>query len=1202
MRYILLPLLIISYNAIFAQRPDWNEIENSIGKKRNLYDLTLQLETIKQEALRTKNYPLAARCYWNLVLITDHKMEDSSYFKNSMSIDSVGKHISDPLLRSIMLVLKAKRISFYRHRFSYRSDKNLYAIPAGSIDYGRFSGPELDSLADMHLQQARAISITLTNVKVDDLLWLSTDPLLFLFTPVYTDIIFAEQLHTRALPSYNVVHNFKDTNWILSAPGEFISRQIPETDLNYPMFRIYRDWVNFNRHDSANFYFIESLAKKYFYGRSSKTANSTRLYETWLLQQLQSPHSIIRANTIYQLCTEWIKKGDGYTFKRDNYYNPEFTASPAYFDTAVRWHYVKALSLMENNSRLLDSFFYLKRNLLLLKDQVTQKKLSIINQSHYLPDEPIQLQSNFKNTDSIHFKVVKLNTGVGRFKKSNFSSDTLLHLPAFKNFSIAMPAARDYQEHSTLIDAGSLPKGYYAVLFSDTAINASMNVVDYFLMDVTNIAAINNDKRLFILHRKTGLPLNNASPLLQYTAPAKKPLPKPLVKKINADGYVIVSTEDIASARVTWGDDTSFISINEMENETPDELYDKDDYEDLAEYYEENLQIHLFTDRSIYRPGQTMHFKGMVFTRAPATGKMIPFHKKHLQFPALKKMFNADVKEFLKEKLEVFITDPFGKYADTIEVSVNEYGSFTGSYTISKDAATGDWDFDTDYVELNDRNDGHFKVEEYKRPTFELQLEKPAAFLQLGDSFVVKARLRSFAGALLNNVKLNYTIDVRSSDLRTKNSVDGDNSNYIDISIADSSGYTDNNGELLIKIPATFLPAYEFKKDGSSTAGYYLEVTAADATGESQQASLKVSLSNRPVNINYSLAAAYEKKSAGLISVTTKNEFAGEISRQLKVNIFRLDKKAAPGYAAEEMDYLLENGKWIYRINYPNGNDADTSLVYETSLLSNSGKLDLQKAMLPAGNYLVKITSNENGRIIGETARNFSVFDMEGQTIPAGAEDFYHLPFNSVAKGETIKWYYGTTKNDINTIYHVQYFAKTKQGMRSEYLYSLQPGKTGINTFSFKIPADAAGEKIILTQLYIKDNDFFAKSVDLYLQQEASDRPEIIVERYRQKLTPGSKEKFSVSIKTRSEKIAAELMTVIYDASLDKIEPHEWRVPRDEIRYYPGEQWQTDIRSLNTTTLGGVEPWNYVFPFSTNRAQPMWWMNEADSIYMDVNK
>jgi len=1201
MKYTLLvSLALLLHCCVAAQQINWESVVTAINKKDNLSSLSQMLQTVKNQAFLQQDYAVVARCYWYQMQIADQKTEDSLYFKNSFFIDSILNNNPEPLLQSIMLILKAKRIAVFQQRYFYRSNKNLFTIPAGSTDNRKLSNSMLDSLVKQYLLQAQQISEKLPMKKdITKLMWLSGDPVLFLFKPDYTDLIFAERLSYTAsqLPSRVI----RSDEWMLLSPDQFIrTTETPAgiDELHEPMYILYREWANYHAHDPAAFYFIESLARKYFFTLSftavSHRPDSTlQRYEHYLQQLLQSPYNTVKATAVQQLCIQWKALGDRYSDAYSTY------NSRVAFDSSYRYYYVRSLELFEQNSQLLDSFLFIKNNLLSLKNSILEKKSGIKTQSNYLPGDSLNLHLDFKNTSQIDIKIVKLpaeNVSI-HYEKEEWKKE-LIKMQAYQTLSIALPVTNDFQVHSTIINAGSLPEGRYAIVFNDSLIVPGSDV-NFTLVNVTNIAVVNSGSRVFVLHRKTGYPLENAQLRVSYRPVYTEPATKTVFKKVNAAGYAIVNETHIVNAIAIYGTDTTSVSINATTENIPDNVFDKDVDDDLLEYYKDNMKMHLFTDRAIYRPGQTVYFKGILLTRNPATGEPVIFNKSNLHFSLLQKFFNKEFKAFEKEQLEIYINDALGRTVDTVKVRPNEFGSFTGSYKINTKAVTGEWELDAGDIDT-DNNEGNFKVEEYKRPTFELQLEKPTNYLQMGDSFFVKAKVRSFAGAQLYNTMIDYSITADFHHL-VKDSLTGyENDENESLDLADTTGYTDSKGELLIKVPSDFLKSYHFNNSQSSEIKYSFEVTAYDPNGENYDERLDVRLSNRPVKIDFSLANAYERNDLGAVSVITKNEFSGSLSKMVEAKIYRLNKKAVKENNWDDLDYKWQNGQWNYDLpNNNTTNEADTVLLFETSLLSNTDKLVLPKNLLPTGDYSLEISCKENNNLKGRRTRNFSVFDSRENTYPGTGNSYYHLPVSTVAAGENIEWYFGTREKDLYAVYEVQYYANTKKGTRKKQVYELKKLQAGISRFNFNMPEEALDE-IKVTQVFIRNNTLTKKTITVRSLQKASAEPELVIEQYRNKLIPGSKETFVVSIKTKNEDIAAELMTTMYDASLDKIEKHVWQKPIERNRYYLRENWQSNISASSYTILP-----NYAIAKKNTEKeeslQPLWWLNPLDYAYGDLN-
>lgn len=194
---------------------------------------------------------------------------------------------------------------------------------------------------------------------------------------------------------------------------------------------------------------------------------------------------------------------------------------------------------------------------------------------------------------------------------------------------------------------------------------------------------------------------------------------------------------------------------------------------------------------------------------------MMILNKRNLQHG----LFRNYMKRWLKEEEPVlYITDPFNRKADSIKIIPDEYGAISGSYIIPKNAATGEWEIDADFIDKENYNEGSFTVEEYKRPTFELTVDKPSKTYTRGEPFSFTIRARSFAGASLNNVRIQYSI--KSDHGYT---------------IADTTAFTGADGKITITVTDSVAMHTAIPDSIEWKVRYRLSAEATDPTGESHE-------------------------------------------------------------------------------------------------------------------------------------------------------------------------------------------------------------------------------------------------------------------------------------------------------------------------------------------------------------------------------
>ncbi|HYC27214.1 MAG TPA: alpha-2-macroglobulin, partial [Chitinophagaceae bacterium] len=296
-------------------------------------------------------------------------------------------------------------------------------------------------------------------------------------------------------------------------------------------------------------------------------------------------------------------------------------------DTTGRYEYVTAKAICEQVTALKDSSEG-RSNCEFLLREISRKSLKMEAERVNVPGMPFRMLVNYRNISKLYLRVVKMDRAVRQSMSNNQWEEeywqALVKLPVIKTFTQDLPATNDYQEHAVEIKVDALPIGAYAIIASaDAGFSLSERPLVMQSFHVSNIAYVNNEQDFFVLHRETGKPLGNASVQIWY------PRYDYNVRKwINSKGESIKSDENghfsllqkrmpersSFALEITTASDHLFMD-DQMESypyyRTQDE-YDKDEKEDFEK---DMRRTFLFTDRSIYRPGQTVYFKGITVTR-----------------------------------------------------------------------------------------------------------------------------------------------------------------------------------------------------------------------------------------------------------------------------------------------------------------------------------------------------------------------------------------------------------------------------------------------------------------------------------------------------------------------------------------------------------------------------------------------------------
>lgn len=1162
-------------------------LEEAISTKKNFQQVLQQLQIWQQHAVAAGDQAMVARCLYDRLQIVDRITEDTLYFKNALFIDSVLQSQAPAQLKLVMHVIKARRIDQYKRLFIGQSRKNLISSYDTAIDYSRLSRAQLDSLSLLHLQKAREIARAFPDASGEGLLWLSSDPFTFLFRPVLADMVYAEQVSFCRAVTDRLYAN-RRSGWLLLSQEALL--HLSDTAYAFSaaerkLLSTYQQWGAFHlaREEKEAAYYIETLARKFLYQNGNADSGDIHRYGQYLQQLVASPYSAVKVHGVYQLCLLWSGMG--------LWYNPlamaeggigVLQASRRTFDTTYRYHYAKAAGLYQASIPLLDSFPFIKRALQQLYTRICLPELSLTVNRQALPGRPLLVGLRYRNTPQLHMRLVRVSALYERPDKRPQEWEVLFSTPVVWDTLYQLPLTMDYQYHSTFLKLNGLPAGRYALLYADSAVAKYSDRTQWLYITITGIGMMYNGDRLFVLDRITGFPLTGAVVAVQGHT-----------WKVQAKGYISVPGKDNESVVIYYGKDSVTEWLSSDKESLPDDVYDKEDYDSRLEYYEDHTELQMYTDRAIYRPGQTVYYKGIFMTKDMATGTPVVLNWQHLKLPFFTKLLARLIVKWGHHKIPVLITDPFNKAMDTLYVLPNSYGSFAGSFVIPKTAATGEWKFEVsdDNIDIETAYESsHFQVEEYKRPSFTLALEKPVRSLQLQDTFSIKAVAKTFAGAPLGNVQLGYTIH-RSGYLPGEG--------YRDVEVAVGKAVTSSQGEWWIPVRDSGLLQYTLPDSVAWSAGYEINVEAVDATGESMEEKLTVSLSTRPVHLSIQIESRLDRSHIPDAYIGAKDDFAGAVQKNITVRLYR--KREYPPAKRADQDWLMavdaplytrqQLEEWFPDVIFQSEavqQGTDKELVYTTEWQAGGKQhFSFPQSLLPAGQYQIEFTCIEQGRITGRDSRDFSVFDKAAGAFAGDAVDFNYLVHNYMTAGDAIHWLTGHKEaNAVFAIYSLSWYQKTGKTIRRHYAYSTAYEPKGIHSFTYTTPH--AVYQLMLTHTYLSGNRWHTVDAPVYVQDDAV-APDIVVEQYRKKLTPGSKETFVVSVKTKQANTAAELMTTLYDASLDKLEEHAWRAENHGVRFQLRNNWSYGI--AGTTYTGLTAPGLLMlYTPESDLKKPLWWM------------
>lgn len=836
------------------------------------------------------------------------------------------------------------------------------------------------------------------------------------------------------------------------------------SSLHYKAIKIFQDLLAFHSKDVIPDAFIDAnIERLEFVKNYSVHPDKEELYKAALEQMIKKFEGNATATQATYLLAEW------YAAKARNY--------DPITDTANRYAYLKALELCEKAASISGKAEG-KTNCENLANNIRRRELSMQAEKVNSIGLPFRVLVNYRNFTTAYFRLIKLDKTI-REKIGTNSWDEkfwqqVVALPVLKTFSNNFPDTEDFQKHSVEIKVDGLPSGEYGLLAStnnDFGSKSNTLVLQYIY--VSDIAYVTSNNKYYVVNRNTGSALSGAAVQLwqrQYDYALKKDVVKKLESyKTDKNGF-FETTQNTNQPYRNYRLDISY---------QKDRLFlEGDHYQYSYNNYQNNDdddQTFLFTDRSIYRPGQTVYFKGIVVERE---AKSKPW------------------KIVSKRKTLIYLYDNNENVIDSIEVTSNDFGSYSGKFILPANLLNGNFIIEDD----ENLSSVNISVEEYKRPKFYVEIQKPLGTYRLDDTINVELSAKSYAGNNINGAAVNYRV-VRK--VVTPLWEYGDYMPKIwppyrneSVEITNGTGTLDENGKFIIHFTA--IPDKSVFKKYNPTFFYEIIADVTDLNGESRSSNISVAVAYQSLKIETDIPAKTVSDSLKQIKLTTVNTNGVFEKAQVNISIYKLFspvRKFRNRYWQQPDQFIISKEEYYQLFPYD---------VY----------------------------SDEND--ITKWKKEKKVFD---KTVTTAPDTSFKLAGAKFQAG----WYV------VEAITKDKYNEEVKE---IRYVELTDP-KT-------EVPVNYADKKELpASRFYVKNNRVYIEQVEVKIPESKKDLT-ITYTTFRDKTLPGTNEKWKIKISGyKGEIAAAELLTAMYDASLDQFKPHSWNIP---------PIWQTikDLSQWNT--------------------------------------
>ena len=689
-----------------------------------------------------------------------------------------------------------------------------------------------------------------------------------------------------------------------------------------------------------------------------------------------------------------------------------------------------------------------------IEKEILNASLSLEIATAY-PGEQQSVKVNYKNLTGITLQLYKVNlpvtSAVLQNRTTHFESK-YARLQREEHFSLK--PTTDYLNVDTTLTIQAPQAGIY---FLKAVPDGKKGVSDGTLMNVTALKTIyrplpDGTLELVVVDAVSGQPVSEAEVTI-YTEKGGGYSPQ---QTYQADKQGTLKLDFLNSNKYWYNAHTA------ADNAMPILNLWKNDY-----YYKESKRkevLQLFTDRSIYRPGQTVYVSGLAYEMEKDSTRVL-----------------AD------KKYTVSLYDANNNETGKVEVWTNGFGSFSGQFVLPSPCLTG-------YFSLRAADTSvSFKVEEYKRPTFDVTFEPVKVEYQVGDSIEVAGMAKTFAGAPVQNARVHYNIS-RS---------------YAWFWRFMGRGSARWEGEAMTDADGKFIVPVHFEIDSDrreSPLWYYtynIQADVTDGAGETQQANLSLPLGSTSMVLNMdNLPDNWVKEKKLEIKLTAMNLSGEPVDTPVTYQVVEME---------EQKDGQEKEGRKVLTGTV----EANKSFIPEAIYA------------LPSGNYRLKLSAKDTQGRECTASKNFLLFSLNDKRPPFVITDWFYqdgLEFDA-ASPATI--YIGSSEKNVYLLYDV--FAGNKR-LESKRI------QLSDSVISFRFPYKKEyGDGILVSMAFVKDGRLYSHNARI-MKPAPEKKLQLKWTTFRDKLRPGQQEEWKLTVLYPDGRPAeAEMLATMYDASLDKI-------------------------------------------------------------------
>ncbi|WPV69129.1 alpha-2-macroglobulin family protein [Chitinophaga sp. LS1] len=799
-----------------------------------------------------------------------------------------------------------------------------------------------------------------------------------------------------------------------------------------------------------------------------------------------------------------------------------------------------------------------------LLQSIQEKSIEVTTEQVNLPDEPFRALIGYKNVNKLYFRLVKIDESFRTKLKAQLESNEayeernkkywnqILGKKADRTWDVALPGTDDYRQHTAEAKIEALPLGLYMLVGSiNSAFTKEQNLIALQFIHVSNLSyiarstyAAGDGKELFALHRKTGAPLQGV---------------KFNVYEQQNNGKLKVTQSAISAkdGSVTLKPEKQY-STNRYELILNADTLAPDDYNYIYRYdYSNNNtntpdhQTFLFTDRGIYRPGQLVYFKGIVVSLKGGVD------------------VDTDRKILGNYKVTVRLVDRNSQKVDSMELTTNEYGAYAGKFRLPENQLNGVFRIDED----NNGGSVSFSVEEYKRPKFYVEFDTLRGTYRLNDTITVKGNALAYAGNNIDGAKVTYRV-MRQARFPYWWMSRKAPAYSPARQIATGTTETAADGSFKVSFPA--LPDLSIAASQKPVFTYSIEADITDVNGETRTGNQSVSVGYQAMEISIGLTDRVLPQDLQKVNILTENLNGVFEPADVAITLKPLQH---PGrllrsrYWEKPDQFILSREEYEKAFPHDIYNEEDEqdtwkrgNAVFNKQLKTEANTTVLLDAKLLApGWYELEVSTTDK---FGEKVmqkKTFELVDAKATRVSYPVYSWSYTDDKTVKPGETAHFLLGSSASDLHIIETIS--TNLQSSLSSDFSFN-----NSVTDRKYDVKEADRGN-VNVQYAFVKDNRVFTEERTIVVPWSNKEL-DVTIQSHRDKILPGAKEEWRIQIKgEKRDKIGAELLAAMYDASLDAFRANQWRLPD----LYPSASrlanWDghTNFKQVNAETYNFVE-------------------------------